>query len=88
MHRVQSAIQCIIMSTLTILTLTSYFTKLPLAFLFIYKLTKLSKFNNMQFMSLNMMYDFIQVIYSTRKHYTKVEYFPRHILFIYCSTRN
>jgi hypothetical protein len=33
-------------------------------------------------MSLNKLYDFIQVLYSTRKHYTKVEYFPKHILFI------
>jgi hypothetical protein len=51
-------------------------------FLFIYKLTKLCKFNNMQFMSLNMLYDFIQVIYSIQKHYSKVDYFPKHILFI------
>jgi hypothetical protein len=33
-------------------------------------------------MSLNKLSDFIQVIYSIRKHYTKVEYFPKHILFI------
>jgi hypothetical protein len=33
-------------------------------------------------MSLNQLYDFIHIIYSTRKHYTKVEYFPRHNLFI------
>jgi hypothetical protein len=33
-------------------------------------------------MSLKQLYDFIQIIYSMRKHYTKVEYFPKHILFI------
>jgi hypothetical protein len=33
-------------------------------------------------MSLNQLYDFIQVIYSMRKHYTRVEYFPEYILFI------
>jgi hypothetical protein len=32
-------------------------------------------------MNLIMFYDFMQVIYSTRKHYTKNEYFPKHILF-------
>jgi hypothetical protein len=33
-------------------------------------------------MSLNKLYDFIQVVYSTRMHYTKVEYFSKHNLFI------
>jgi hypothetical protein len=33
-------------------------------------------------MRLNQLYDFIQAAYSRRKHYTKVEYFPKHILFI------
>jgi hypothetical protein len=33
-------------------------------------------------MSLNGLYDFIHVIYSIIKHYTKVEYFYKHILFI------
>jgi hypothetical protein len=33
-------------------------------------------------MSLNKLYDFIQVLYIMRKHYTKVEYFPEHLLFI------
>jgi hypothetical protein len=28
------------------------------------------------------LYDFIQVIYSMRKHFTKVEYFSKPILFI------
>jgi hypothetical protein len=32
-------------------------------------------------MSLNKLYDFIQFEYSTSKHYTKIEYFPKHILF-------
>jgi hypothetical protein len=33
-------------------------------------------------MSLNMLCDFIQVVYSIRKHYTKIKYFPKHILFL------
>jgi hypothetical protein len=33
-------------------------------------------------MSLNKISDFIQVLNSIRKHYTKNEYFPKHILFI------
>jgi hypothetical protein len=33
-------------------------------------------------MSLNKLYDFIQVAYSMRKHYTKDEYFSKHFLFI------
>jgi hypothetical protein len=36
----------------------------------------------MHHMSLNKLYDFIQVVYGIRKHYTKVEYFSKHILFI------
>jgi hypothetical protein len=32
--------------------------------------------------SLNQLYDFIQVIYSIKEYYTKVEYFSRHNLFI------
>jgi hypothetical protein len=33
-------------------------------------------------MSLNKFYDFIQVTYSMREHYTKGEYFSKHTLFI------
>jgi hypothetical protein len=33
-------------------------------------------------MSLNKLYDFMQVAYNIRKYYTKVEYFSKHILFI------
>jgi hypothetical protein len=33
-------------------------------------------------MSLNKLHGSIQVVYNIRKHYTKVEYFPKHILFI------
>jgi hypothetical protein len=29
-----------------------------------------------------MLSDFMQVLYSIREHYTKVEHFPKHILFI------
>jgi hypothetical protein len=36
----------------------------------------------MHFMNLSILYDFMQVVYSIRKHYAKVEYFPKHILFI------
>jgi hypothetical protein len=35
----------------------------------------------MQFKSLNMLSDFIQVLDSIRKHYTKNEYFCKHVLF-------
>jgi hypothetical protein len=38
------------------------------------------KFNNMQIKSLNMLTYFMQVLYSIRKHYTKVGYFPKYIL--------
>jgi hypothetical protein len=70
------------MSILTILPLQAIFTKLPLAFLFLYKLIMPSKFNNMHFKSQIILSDFIQVLYSTRKHYAKVGYIPKHILFI------
>jgi hypothetical protein len=33
-------------------------------------------------MGLNQLYDFKQVVCSIRKHYTKVGYFPKHILYI------
>jgi hypothetical protein len=36
----------------------------------------------MHYMSLNQLYDFIQVIYSMRKYSTKVEYLSKPILFI------
>jgi hypothetical protein len=39
------------------------------------------KINNMQDMSLNKLYDFIQLEYSMRKLYTNKYYFPKHILF-------
>jgi hypothetical protein len=55
------------MSILLILIQESYFTNLPLAFLFIYNLTKHYKINNMRFKNLTWFYDFIQVLYSTRK---------------------
>jgi hypothetical protein len=67
-------------SNLSTLTIISYFTKLPLAFLFMNKLTKPWKFNNMQFINLNMFSDFMKVLNSIRKHPTKNEYFPTHIL--------
>jgi hypothetical protein len=33
-------------------------------------------------LSLNWLYDFVKVVYSMRKYYTKVEYFSKYILFI------
>jgi hypothetical protein len=33
-------------------------------------------------MSLNKLYNFIQVLYIMRKHYTKFEHFSKYILFI------
>jgi hypothetical protein len=33
-------------------------------------------------MSLKQLHDFIQVMYSMREYYTKVEYFSKHNLFI------
>jgi hypothetical protein len=33
-------------------------------------------------LSLNKLWDFIEVIYSMREHYTQDGYFPKHILFI------
>jgi hypothetical protein len=33
-------------------------------------------------MSLNKLYDFIHVTYSTSEHYTNVKYFPKPIIFI------
>jgi hypothetical protein len=78
--RSESAIWCMNRSNLSTLTIISYFTKLPLAFLFMNKLTKPWKFNNMQFINLNMFSDFMKVLNSIRKHPTKNEYFPTHIL--------
>jgi hypothetical protein len=57
----------------------SHFTNLPLAFLFIYNLTMPQKFNNMQFKSLNMLPNFMKVLYIIRKHPTKNEYISKHI---------
>jgi hypothetical protein len=36
----------------------------------------------MQFKSLNILSDFMQVLYSTREYYTANEYFSKYILFI------
>jgi hypothetical protein len=36
----------------------------------------------MHSMSLNHLCDFIYVAYSMRKHYTKIEYFSKYILFM------
>jgi hypothetical protein len=33
-------------------------------------------------LSLNRFYDFINIVYNLRNHYTKVEYFSKYILFI------
>jgi hypothetical protein len=69
------------MSIILILTHNSYFTILPLAFLFINNLTKHEKFNNIQFKILNLQYDLMQVLISINKHPTKNEHFPKHTIF-------
>jgi hypothetical protein len=81
MHEVQGAIWCMNRSNLIKLTHTSYFTHLPLASLFINKLTNHWKFNNMHFMNLNMLYDIIHALNVNWNHPTKNEYFPKHIPF-------
>jgi hypothetical protein len=69
------------MSILLILTHKNQLTNLPLGFLFIYKLTKHYKFNNMRLVILIWFSDFMQVLYNIRKHPTKNECFRMHILF-------
>jgi hypothetical protein len=64
-------------SILIILIFTSNFTILPLAFLFTNKLTKHLKFNNMHFMNLNMLFDFIQVYSAKGNILTKIIIFIR-----------
>jgi hypothetical protein len=68
-------------SVLLILTHNNYFTILALAFLFISKATRHYKINNMKFMNLNMLSNFMKVLNISRKHSTKNECFPKHILF-------
>jgi hypothetical protein len=58
-----------------ILTHRTYFTTLPLAFLFFNNLTMHKKLNNVRYMNLFMLYDFMQVLNIKRMHYTKNEYF-------------
>jgi hypothetical protein len=57
------------------------FSNSPLVYSFINKSTRRWKINNMHFMSLTKVSVLMQVLNSTRKHYTKNEYFPKHILF-------
>jgi hypothetical protein len=54
---------------------------LPLAFLILLQFNYDLEINNMQDMSLDKLYDFIQVAYSTIKLYTNNCYFPERILF-------
>jgi hypothetical protein len=70
-----------IMSILLILFHKSHFTNLPLAFLFIYNLIEHWKFNNMHFMNLFILSDFMQALNINRNHYNKNDYFSRHTLF-------
>jgi hypothetical protein len=58
------------------------FTRLFLSLLIYLLIIKSLEINNMHDMSLNKLYDFIQVVYSMRNHYNKVEYFSEHVLFI------
>jgi hypothetical protein len=44
-------------------------------------LTRHQTFNNMHFMYLNVLSDFMKVLNSIRKHSTKNEYFHKHTLF-------
>jgi hypothetical protein len=64
-------IGCMLMHNLP--TLTSYkpFTNLPLAFLLFNKLNTTSKCNNLRFIPLIMLSDFIQVLNSAWDVYTK-----------------
>jgi hypothetical protein len=57
------------------------FSNSSLVYSFINKSTRHWKINNMHFMSLTKVSVLMQVLNSTRKHYTKNEYFPKHILF-------
>jgi hypothetical protein len=68
----------------------NYSTNYIYAFLFIKYLTKhLKTINNMRFINLIMLYDFIQVLNIKRRLSTKDEHFSKHILFtmIYFLTR-
>jgi hypothetical protein len=71
MYEIQSAIWCMNRSIILILTHKSHFTNLPLTFLFINNLTKHYKFNTMRLVMLTWFSDFVQVLYSARKHHTK-----------------
>jgi hypothetical protein len=77
------------MSNLSILTLTIYFTNLPLPYLFNNKLTKHQKINNMKFMNLIMLFDFIRALHLKRSYSTKDYHFLL-ILYLlqfnYCKT--
>jgi hypothetical protein len=57
------------------------FTTLSLSLLIYLLHIKSLEINNMHDLSLNRLYDFIQVVYSMRRHYTKVEYFSKYSLF-------
>jgi hypothetical protein len=68
-------------SNLSTLAHKSYFTILPLAFLFVNNLTKHLKINNMILVRLTWFSDFIQVLNCIRKHTTMSERLSKHILF-------
>jgi hypothetical protein len=66
---------------LLILTHKRYFANLFPSLSFINKANRNEKINRMHLMSLNMLSESIQVLNSIRKHPTKNECFPKHILF-------
>jgi hypothetical protein len=68
-------------SNLSISTLTIYFTNYSLVFLFINYLTKHKNINNMRYMNLKILFDFIHVLLIKQKHSTRDDYFSKYILF-------
>jgi hypothetical protein len=79
MHGVQRLVYYMLMHNLTILIPYQPFTILPLAFfLYFHKLNITKKFNNLGFVHLIVLSDFLQVQHSVRELYTKNQYFSRH----------
>jgi hypothetical protein len=65
----------------TYITHKGYFANLPLAFLFINKVTRHWKFNNIKFRILIMLFGFMQVLNHLKKHPTKNEHFQVYSIF-------
>jgi hypothetical protein len=71
MHGVQRVVCYKLMHNLTILTRTSHLLIYTDCFQYFSNLIMAYKFNNMRFLPIKIPYDFIQVLNSTRKFYTK-----------------